>query len=289
MYKLNFQKRVWIVKQHQKGVSTSKIALSQAISRMSVSKIMTAYKAFGFDGLKDHKTGRPEVALNRNAEIIILDLRRRFGYGACRIEHLLKNKGSDISHRQIEKLLLRNGLVEPNVKKQKSRRWVRFELPNPNDMWHTDWSYDPFTQKQLRVYIDDKTRLITSYGIFKSASAENTIALLKAGIACYGKPKCIMTDHGSQYYANKAPTMVQNTQFRITLDVLGIKHYVARVNRPQTNGKVERFFLSYKTEYATGTFTNITDYIKHYNTARPHMSLNYKTPQGVWNEFKNVK
>ncbi|HLD43034.1 MAG TPA: integrase core domain-containing protein, partial [Candidatus Nanoarchaeia archaeon] len=59
-----------------------------------------------------------------------------------------------------------------------------------------------------------------------------------------------------------------------------------RVNRPQTNGKVERFFLSYKTEYATGSFANLADYIRHHNEARPHMSLNFKTPREVWNELK---
>ena len=251
---------------------------------MTVSNLVRSFREFGWDGLKDHKTGRSEVQLNQNAEIIILDLRRRFDYGACRIEQLLKQKGFAISHRQIEKLLLRNGLVEPNVKKQRPRKWVRYELPNPNDLWHTDWSYDPYTQKQLSVYIDDKTRLITSFGIFSSASAENTIALLKSGILRHGKPKTVMTDHGSQYYANKGEGE-QRTQFRIALDALGIKHYVARVNRPQTNGKVERFFLSYKKEYATGTFADISDYIKHYNEARPHMSLGYKTPRQIWDEL----
>ena len=288
MYKLTFQKRVWTVKQYLKGVSASKLAVAQKVHRSAIYQIIDKYKAFDWDGLKDHKTGRPEVGLNQNAEIIILDLRQRFGYGACRIEHLLKRKGFGISHRQIEKLLLRNGLVEPNIKKQKCRKWVRYELPNPNDLWHTDWSYDPYTQKQLSVYIDDRTRLITSHGLFKTATAERTIALLKAGIAAYGKPKAIMTDHGSQYYANRPECKQENTQFRIALDALAIKHYVARVNRPQTNGKVERFFLTYKTEYATGTFKNITDFIKHYNNDRPHMSLHHKTPKEVWNEFKNV-
>ena len=288
MYKLNFKKRVWIVKQKLIGTPTSKIALAQKVSRMTISKIIRTYKEYGWDGLKDCKTGRPETVLNKNAEIIILDIRKRYGYGACRIEQILKNKGFGISHRQIEKLLVRNGLVKPNIKKQRSRKWVRYELPNPNDMWHTDWSYDPFTSKQLSVYIDDRTRLITSYGIFKQATAENSIALLKSAIADYGKPKCVMTDHGSQYYANKADKDNQRTQFRITLDVLGIKHYLARVNRPQTNGKVERFFLTYKTEYATGTFKGIKDFIKHYNEVRIHMSLDYKTPKEVWNSFKNV-
>ncbi len=287
MYKLSFEKRVWIVKQYLKGSSSNTIALSQGVTRMTISNLVRTYRDEGWDGLKDHKTGRSEVSLNQNAEIIILDLRRRFGYGACRIEQLLKQKGFAISHRQIEKLLLRNGLVVPNIKKQKARKWVRYELPNPNDLWHTDWSYDPYTQKQLSVYLDDRTRLITSFGIFARASAENTIALLKGGIASFGKPKTVMTDHGSQYYANKGDGE-QRTQFRITLDALGIRHYVARVNRPQTNGKVERFFLSYKTEYATGTFSGVADYIRHYNEARPHMSLANKTPRQVWDECKSL-
>jgi len=288
MYALNFEKRVWIVKQILKRVPVYKVALAQRVSRISVFKIMQKYKQDGWDGLKDHKGGRPETVLNRNAEVIIFDLRKRFGYGACRIEHLLKQNGFSISHRQIEKLLLRNGLVEPNLKKQKPRKWVRYELPNPNDLWHTDWTYCPFTQKQLSVYLDDRTRLITSYGIFKNANTKNTIALLKTGVAAFGKPKTVMTDHGSTYYANRPEAKQENTQFRKTLDILGIKHYVARVNRPQTNGKVERFFLTYKTEYTTGTFTNIKDFIKHYNNHRPHMSLNYKTPKEIWNTFKNV-
>lgn len=285
MYKLNFKKRVWIATQYSRGMLTSKIAMSQSVTPRTVEKIVKICTREGFEGLKDHKTGRPETKLNANAEIIIFDLRKRFGYGACRIEQLLKQKGFGISHRQIEKLLLRNNLIIPNLKKQRPRKWVRYELPNPNDMLHTDWSYDPFTQKQLSVYIDDRTRFITSFGLFSNASAENSIALLKSSIAEYGKPKSVMTDHGSAYYANKALPDEQNTQFRIVLDALGIKHYVARVNRPQTNGKVERFFLSYKTEYATGSFRSLSDYIHHYNEARPHMSLGFKTPKQIWDEL----
>ncbi len=286
MYKLNFKKRVWIVKQVLKGVPRVDVALSQRVSDRAVRDIMRVHTDFGWEGLQDHKAGRSETVLNPNAVVIILDLRKRFGYGACRIEQLLKNKGFGISHRQIEKVLIRNDCVVPDIKKQKCRKWVRYELPNPNDLWHTDWSYDPFTTQQLGAYIDDRTRLVTSYGLFKRATAENTITLLRSGIAGYGKPKAIMTDHGSQYYANHPNAIQENTGFRKELNILGIKHYLARVNRPQTNGKVERFFLTYKTEYTTGTFNNIKDYITHYNKKRPHMSLNYKTPQEVWNELK---
>jgi putative transposase len=98
-----------------------------------------------------------------------------------------------------------------------------------------------------------------------------------------------MTDHGSQYYANKGNKLQKNTSFRIALGALGIKHYMARVNIPQTNGKVERFFLTYKTECTTGTFKCIKDYIKHYNENRLLMSLNHKTPKEVWDELTNCK
>jgi len=288
MYKLNFKKRVWIVKQKLNGNSTSEIALAQKVTRMTISKIMRIYKEEGWNGLKDHKTGRPETVLNQNAIIIILDIRKRFGYGPSMIEQMLKKRGFLISHRQIEKVIIRHNLVMPNLKKQKTRKWVRYELPNPNDLWHTDWSYDPFTGQQLSIYIDDRTRLITSSSIFKRATAENSIALLRSGMAEFGKPKAVMTDHGSQYYANKAESDNQNTEFRKFLNIFGIKHYLARVNRPQTNGKAERFFLTYKTEFATGSFSSLKDFIRHYNEDRLHMSLHYKTPREVWDSFINV-
>lgn len=288
MYKLTFKKRVWIVKQYQKGVSAAKIALAQKIHRRAVYQILGKFKEFGWDGLKDHKTGRPETVLNPNAVAMILDIRKRHKYGACHIEQILKRKGFAISHRQIEKVLVRNGMVKPNPKKQKPRKWVRYELPNPNDMWHTDWSYDPFTGKNITVYIDDRTRLITCYGVFKRQTTENSLALLYSGIAEYGKPKSIMTDHGSQYYGTHPNSKQENHLFRATLNVLGIKHSLARVNRPQTNGKVERFFRTYKEEYIQDTFTSLEEFFKHYNEVRLHMSLHYKTPKEVWEELIKV-
>ena len=261
MYKLNFKKRVWIVKQHKKGVSVTKLALAQRIHRSAVYQILDKYKEFGWDGLKDHKTGRPETILHPNMEIIILDLRKRYGYGACHIEQILKRKGFSVSHRQIEKVLIRHGLVAFNFKKQKCRKWVRYELPNPNDLWHTDWTHDPFTDQNLSVYIDDRTRLITSHSVFKRATTKNSLALLHSGIAEYGKPKAVMTDHGAQYYGTHPHTNQDNHVFRATLNILGIKHSLARVCRPQTNGKVERFFRTYKEEFITKTFSSLNDFI----------------------------
>lgn len=289
--KLTFQKRVWIVKQiREKSASPSRVAMAQRIHRSAVYQLLEKFDEWGWDGLKDHKTGRPETVLNLKAADEIIALRKRYGYGAGHIEQLLKKRGFSISHRQIEKLLIRNNLQLPNIKKQKPRKWVRYELPNPNDLWHTDWSYDPFSGKNIGVYIDDRTRLITSYGIFANTTAENSLALLKAGIAEYGKPKTIMTDHGSSYYNNTPDNkgILQLNAYQVALGAMGIKHYLARIKRPQTNGKVERWFETYKHEYAIGNFSNLKDYITHYNDERLHMSLGYRTPHEVWLELTSV-
>ena len=58
MYKLTFDKRVWIVKQILNGASVNKVASAQKVSRISVFKIMQRYKDYKWDGLKDNKTGR---------------------------------------------------------------------------------------------------------------------------------------------------------------------------------------------------------------------------------------
>ena len=46
-----------------KGIPRVKVALAQGVSDRTVRSIMAQYEEFGWDGLQDHKTGRPEVVL----------------------------------------------------------------------------------------------------------------------------------------------------------------------------------------------------------------------------------
>ena len=73
MYELNFKKRAWLVKKRIAGISPKKFALAQIISESYIRRLMKIYKQYGWDGLKDHKTGRPETILNQSAVILILD------------------------------------------------------------------------------------------------------------------------------------------------------------------------------------------------------------------------
>ena len=76
--------------------------------------------------------------------------------------------------------------------------------------------------------------------MFAEATTDNALTVLKEAIAKHGKPASILTDHGSQFYANQAEYKRKGvSRFEQELVRLGIKHIMARVNRPQTNGKLE--------------------------------------------------
>ena len=68
---------------------------------------------------------------------------------------------------------------------------------------------------------------------------------------------------------------------------LGIKHRYIRPYRPQTNGKVERFWKTLHDDLIEGTTFDTIDefrnellqYLIYYNEHRPHQSLQGLTPK----------
>ena len=109
-----------------------------------------------------------------------------------------------------------------------------------NSLWHTDY-------KQLDdgrwflCYEDDASRFVTGWGVFREATTENAIIVLEGAIKRHGKPASVMTDHGSQFYANEAEARKRGeSAYEKRLVDLGIKQILAGVRHPQTNGKLER-------------------------------------------------
>ncbi len=78
--------------------------------------------------------------------------------------------------------------------------------------------------------------------MFAEATTDNALVVLHEAIAKHGRPASILTDHGSQFYANQSEYKRRGaSQFEQELVKLEIKHIMVRVNHPQTNGKLERF------------------------------------------------
>ena len=94
----------------------------------------------------------------------------------------------------------------------------------------------------------------------------------------------VFTDNGSEFAALTQPA---THPFERMLLGLGIKHRYARPYRPQTNGKVERFWRTLNDDLIDGTtFASLAEfrdqleqYLLYYNEVRPHQALQGQTPK----------
>ncbi len=143
-------------------------------------------------------------------------------------------------------------------------------------MIHLDWH--SANRKNICVALDDSSRMILSGGEFEKATEENTIMVVKEAMDKYGKIGVIrevLTDRGSQFYVNKKDEKGEGeNKFEEFLKENNIKHIVSRVNHPQTNGKLEKWFDLY--DKHSNDFKTFEDFIEWYNTIRYHQSLDTK-------------
>lgn len=161
----------------------------------------------------------------------------------------------------------------------------RFERARPSELWQTDLFTFILKRQNRRVYLvafmDDHSRFITGYGLHASQSAALVLEVLRAAITSYGNPQEILTDNGTQYV-----TWRGKSAFARELEKRGIRHVVASPRRPQTLGKIERFWGTLWREcLETSVFldlaearTRIGHFIDHYNFQRPHQGADGLVP-----------
>jgi transposase InsO family protein len=161
----------------------------------------------------------------------------------------------------------------------------QFERATPNQLWQTDLFTFVLKRQNRRVYMvafmDDHSRFITGYGLHASQSTAMVLEVVRAAIVAYGTPQEILTDNGSQYV-----TWRGTSAFRREMDKRGIKQIVAKPQRPQTLGKIERFWGTLWREcIETSVFLDLEDarrrighFIDYYNFQRPHQGIDGLVP-----------
>ena len=160
-----------------------------------------------------------------------------------------------------------------------------FERARPNQLWQTDLFTFILKRQNRRVYLvafmDDHSRFLVSYGLHASQSSALVLEVLRAGLTSYGSPEEILTDNGSQYV-----TWRGKSAFSKELDKRGIRQVVAAPRRPQTLGKIERFWGTLWRECVeSAVFVDLGDaqrriglFIDHYNFQRPHQGIDGLVP-----------
>ncbi len=261
------------------------VALAQKVSRMAVWKIWQKYKTYGEIGLKDHKPGRLFEPLSPKFYERVLQEWKKQRCGARKLHAILKKQGFGVSLRKISQVLKTEGIQKPNSKKQKPRKYKRYEWPLPNYMWHTDWhkvKAEKMKGVDIIVYLDDCSRKVMGYGTGAMTTRNSPFALYRAIAENEVSPHILNSDRGTQFFPNKRDRKGKAVhEFQQALEELGILFVPSRRRHPQTTGKLEKFVHILDTEF-DDRFEALEDFITWYNNERASEAVDYMTPQEAY-------
>lgn len=210
-----------------------------------------------------------------------------------------------VARDAVHRILLAEGRAREEAGKKKRRSYIRYERRHSNTLWHTDYTQLP-DGRWLIMYEDDSSRFITGWGTFENATSRNAIAVFEEACSAYGAPYSVLTDHGTQFYAMESTKKDSKgyTEFEQHVMKNGIRHILARVGHPQTNGKIERLFREYKHKIARfadvagppgttapfgapgSTVSDPTARFVEYHNNYPHRSLHGQSPASAFEERK---
>ncbi len=152
-----------------------------------------------------------------------------------------------------------------------------------NQTWHLDLTTVQvlWLRYSVTAVLDGCTRGLLRLKVFRGApNTEDMIRLVGEAVTKHGPPGFLVTDHGCQF--QKA--------FHAAVIALGIRHVRAPVRKPCFNGKVERFFRTFRLWLRTallpigiaGMQRRLDDFCNWYNHQRPHQALGGLTPGEAW-------
>ena len=203
-------------------------------------------------------------------------------WGCQRISDVLyRGPGLAAGEGAVARVLKEEGYALAESPTRPHRDHVRsFERASANQLWQTDLFTFMLKRQNRRVYLvafmDDYSRYVVGYGLHASQNAALVLEVFRAAVASCGVPQEVLTDNGAQYV-----TWRGTSRFAQELCNRGVRHIVASPHRPQTLGKVERFWGTIWRECVEpAIFLDLEDarrriglFIDHYNFQRPHQGI----------------
>lgn len=286
---LTDKQRKYIDTELKKGRPSSAVGPEVGVTPRHARRVHAGFREAGGPPAR-RPVGRPKSAPPTQEETnAVLDSYAAEPVGALRTAYRLRGT-LDISYGKVYRIMKDQGLVQDSPAKSRKRKYVRFERRYANAMWHTDWHVmkDPRLKgANLVTYLDDSSRRITGFGLFKEATSENAAAVLVAAIAVCGAPATMLSDNGSCFVGQRGGRQPKGswtpTAFEDELLRRGIGLINSRPYHPQTNGKLERLHASIEAELPH--YDSLDDYVEYYNCRRLHFSLdikNLETPDAAW-------
>ena len=266
--------------------------------RRSFLKYYNRYKQSGKDiDLLPQKRG-PKYKTRRPLKFIenkVIELRKK-GNNRYEITHILKPslKKHTPSPSGVYNIFKRYGLNRLRPKMQENKR--RIIKKKAGEMGHIDTHYlsksiikGESKRRYLVCIIDDCTRIAWAEVIDDIKS----LTVMFATLRCLNivsdqydiKYEEIMSDNGPEFGIKTSKKKMEHPFERMLIE-MGIKHRYIRPYRPQTNGKIERFWRTIEDDMLRDTFYDSEDelkeellqYMYYYNHERPHQGINNMTP-----------
>lgn len=271
------------------GLPAGDFAALVGISKYTLYAWKKKFEEEGPAGLMDKPKGGPRGShlpdLTKRAILMMKEANPE--WGCQRISDMLvRGPALPASAAAVAQVLHEAGYVMEEVAtKPHPQRETRFERAKPNSLWQTDLFTFMLKRQNRRVYLvafmDDHSRFIVGYGLHASQSSALVIEVLRAALGGYGTPEEILTDNGSQYV-----TWRGKSAFSRELEKRGVKQIVAAPRRPQTLGKIERFWGTLWREcIESAVFVDLGDarqrigwFIDHYNFQRAHQGIDGLAP-----------
>lgn len=280
MVKLKEARLRWALKQKDKKNEYLSFVCGINIRRFQ--QLKAGYRRTG-EMPKLKKNRRPKTPLTEEGKGLINKAvgESRLGGAVARRLYIAKYYGRNLPYGKIHEHLLASGVSRPDEKKQRQRKYCRYQRKHSFSLGHMDWHESKAIPNMLvAAWEDDASRYILSGGEFDRPTTRNAIKLVEdarktAWNAYSAQLLALNTDKGSQFYANKKKDDNNNSKgmsaFERHLKKAGIVHIPSRRNHPQTNGKEERWFRTYEENRLK--FGSFEEFKAWYNN-RIHLGLN---------------
>lgn len=223
----------------------------------------------------------------------ILDIySEQYCCGYRKIHVALRERGFIINHKRVQRLLKITGLkaVYPtkntSLRNQKHKVFdyllKNIEVVFPNQAWQVDITYIKIKSGfvYLICLIDIFSRKIMGWSLSIFLDTESCINAYKNALM-HGKPEIINSDQGCQFTSELWVNTLHQDGIKISMDGKGRWADNIYIERLWRTIKYELVFL-HSFDTVKQAYDAIDKYILFYNQRRRHQSLNYHTPNEIY-------
>lgn len=223
---------------------------------------------------------RHPAELPRAIVVRVLELRRERNQCAEILHHRLVQDGYRLSLSSVKRVLKRHGI-------SRFSRWKKWHQAEPRPIPETpgvlveiDTIHDGPHGDRLYAYtlLDVCSRFACAWASERITTHRSLRFVRTAASMVPFAIQTLQSDHGPEF----------SKWFTTQVEHAGMAHRHSRVRQPNDNAHLERFNRTLQDECLSRINRNllawrreIPEYLRYYNTERPHMGLHFKTPTEV--------